>query len=1124
MPLHLHRAARTDLLADELAGLLAVPPSDPFAQEVVVVPARGVERWVTQRLSHRLGTSGAGADGVCAGVRFLTPASLVTMLLGRDRDDPWLPDHLVWSVLATIDEHLDDEWARPLARHLGHGDDSVQGQLRRGRRYSVARRVAGLFHAYAQQRPALLTAWRDERDDDGGGGLLDDDLRWQPPLWRHVVARIGEPPPDERHRTTLERLRRGDDTLDLPDRLSLFGHTRIARTDAELLAALGARRDVHLWLPQPSPALWDTLKPLAASGPVRRRDDRSADEVDHLLLLSLGRDSRELRRTLGGLGAEEAAPGVDPGTPDTWLGWLQADLRANHEPLESDRAARQVADADRSIQVHACHGPARQVEVLREVLVGLLQDDATLEPRDVLVMCPDIETYAPLVQAAFGLHDLNLARPGEPSRSGHPGHDLRVRLADRALTSTNPLLDLAARLVALAGGRVTASQVLDLAALAPVRRRFELDDEDLATLAGWVEQAAVRWGIDERHREAYDLGWLRDNTWALGIDRLLLGVTRAGSAGHAVEGVLPVDDVSSTDIDLAGALAELLDRLTAVIDGLLAATGAQEWIDVLADGIRALADVPLADAWQMAQLDRELGAVVASADADTPLQLTDVRLMLDRSLGGRPTRSSFRTGSLTVCTMTPMRSVPHRVVCLLGLDDGVFPRTPTVDGDDVLARDPFTGERDQRSEDRQLLLDAVLAATDHLVVTYSGADEHTGGERPPAVPLGELVDAARRTATLPEGREVVVRHPLQAYDPRNLTAGSLDAATPFSFDPTALEGARAARSATDPPPLLLPDPLPAAPTGDVLLDDLIRFFDNPARALLRDRLDVLLAREEDDPDDAVPVEVAKGLDEWQVGERLLADALDGVAPQDVLEGERRRGLLPPGQLGEHALQAIVPTVAAVVERAGQLRQGEARSIDITVDLGGDRRLTGTVGGVYDSGQVSAGYSRIGAKPQLRAWITALALAAGAPHRDDGWCAHTVGKARRGGGAEVASYGPVDPEQARGWLRELVDVRDRGLREPVPFAPKTALAYADALLKSSRRSDRSATYAAQRDWEGGKFDGERDDPAVVRLRGPGSTIDDLTGPPLGDEAWSGSGTRLGQYALRVFGPMLTHGKR
>ena len=212
---------------------------------------------------------------------------------------------------------------------------------------------------------------------------------------------------------------------------------------------------------------------------------------------------------------------------------------------------------------------------------------------------------------------------------------------------------------------------------------------------------------------------------------------------HAwIDTTLPLDDVGSNRVELAGQLAEYVDRLQHVVESLTGARPLREWLTALGDGIDLLARVDDDDAWQTSQLQREFGDVLTSAGprADTVMRLPDIRALLDRHLAGRPTRANFRTGTLTVCTMVPMRSVPHRVVCLVGLDDGVFPRLGVVDGDDVLARDPMTGERDIRSEDRQLLLDAIGAATEKLVITYTGANEYSGQERPPAVPLAELLD------------------------------------------------------------------------------------------------------------------------------------------------------------------------------------------------------------------------------------------------------------------------------------------------------------------------------------------------------------------------------------------------
>jgi len=1085
--LHLHRAPRTDQLADALGELLATPLDDPFAEEVVVVPAKGVERWLTQRLSHRLGTGPRGGDGVCAGVRFLSPRSLVSLLLGRERDDEWDPERLVWPLLATIDDSLGDPRFATLATHLGHDRPGLDGELRRNRRYSVAIRLANLFASYAVQRPSLVTAWR-----EGDDGDLADDLRWQAELWRRLLPRVVAPPPDVRHAETVRQLEQGGAGLPLPARLSLFGHTRLPVTEVALLEALGEHRDVHLFLPQPSPALWDDLAGLG--GVVPRDQDASVERVGHPLLASLGRDARELRRLLDGLG-DGVAP-VDVATPDILLGWLQSDLRANHAPTYDERADRRLAEDDRSLQVHACHGPARQVDVLREVLVGLLEDDPTLEPRDILVMCPDIETFAPLISAGFGLS----------TQAGHPAHELRVKLADRALTSTNPLLAVAGTLLELSGGRVTAADVLDLAASEPCRRRFGFTDDDLDRVGRWVARAGVRWGLDEEARAQFQMERFPHNTWRMGLDRILLGVAMSGDDHRHLGRGLPLDDVGSNEIDLAGRLAELVARLDECLTGLAAARTVAEWTERLRDGVRALTDVADDDAWQLPQFERELARAAASShEGELELRLSDMRALLQSRLAGRPTRANFRTGTLTVCTMVPMRSVPHRVVCLVGLDDGVFPRAGAVDGDNVLGRRPLTGERDPRSEDRQLLLDAVMAAGEHLVITYTGANEQSGAKRPPAVPLGEILDAADRTTAELVRDRIETRHPLQPYDARNFERDR-----PFSFDTAALGGARSAWSVRHEPPPLLTGPLKPAPErmrDDVSLQDLKAFLVHPVRAFLRERLDVSTPFAPDDLADAIPVTL-DNLEKWQIGDHLLRELLAGQDPVAVMTAEQLRGTLPPGGLGTAALNEVVAECQKLWANTADVRRGERRSIDVDVDLGDGRRLTGTVPGVYGNRVVSLGYSRLKARQRLQTWVDLLALSASRP--DDHWTAHAIGRERAG--PKRALSGPLD-HSAVDRLRDLLDLRDRGLRAPLPVPIASGAAWAEAHARQLMGQDLSPVDAARREWETDPHNqfgitGEDDDAYHRRVYGPSAPIEAVLDAGLDELAW------------RIWEPLLT----
>ncbi len=1147
----MHRSERAEALVAPLAAVLAEAPEDPFTPDVVAVPTRGVERWLAQRLSHHLGAG--ETSGICANVDFRGPRRLVEQVVADltdldPDDDPWRPERLAWSVLEVLDAHLAEPWAAPLARYVGDPGDEV----RRGRRLTLARRLADLLVDYARQRPEVVLAWSAPSPKTGD---TPDDLAWQPELWRRLVDRVPATDPARRVEDAVAALRADPAAVDLPPRLSVFGPTRLPEDELRVLHALAEHRDVHLWLVHPSPALWEKVAafdggPAASldAAPDDRPDDagtrRRADLptlARHPFLASTGRDAVELQLRLAGSAPVETHHAAAP-TPPTLLGALQSALRTD----EPD-GAHVLHPADRSVQVLACHGRARQVEVLRETLVGLFSADPTLQARDVIVLCPDVETFAPLVTATFG------AVP-ELGDDAHPGQRLRVSLADRGAGTTNPVLALLATLLRLADGRVTASEVLDLAASAPVRRRFRFSDDDVDRLRQWAVEAGVHWGEDGARRARFDINEsVRQGTWDAALDRLLLGAAMADEDARFVGPALPLDDVGSTDVDLAGRLAELVARLTETLRALDGVHPLAHWLDALDRALTLLAEAPPTEAWQIGSARRVLGDVRAAgaAHGGVALRLADVRALLDDRLAGRPTRAGFRTGALTVCSLEPMRSVPHRVVCLLGLDDGVFPRTAAPAGDDLLARNPEIGERDARSEDRQIFLDAVAAAGDHLVVVHTGADERTGAARPPAVPVAELLDALDRAARTPDGRpvreHVVVQHPLQTVDERNFTPGALGALdargapAPFSHDDAALAGARALHGERRPVGALVGAPLdlpadatgpgevpgPSGATADVELDDLVRLLENAPRWFAQHTLDVGLVLEEDDVEDRLPLALT-GLAGWGVGDRVLRAALAGVDPNRAMQAEWRRGQVPPRELGRSALQEVVRSVGplrvAAVEAAreadvaagrpvSQDVLSSAETVDVRALLPDGRTLVGSVPGVHGARVVRTEYSRLGPKHRLRAWVQALALTASDPGRP--WDAVAIGRASRGPGVAWSTLTPPDRETASRVLADLVALRDEAAREPLPLLPEVSLRYAE---ERSTSDARDALMRAGWAWNKGF---ERKDPYVVLAWGQDPALPDVAG--LATTADLGrfpdDPTRLGALARRVWEPLL-----
>ena len=1098
--LHVHRSNRADGLVEALRALLAAPADDPFVPEVVAVPTRGMERWITQQLSARL--------GVCANVEFPTPRRLVGAAVaaatGVDPEtDPWLPERAVWPLLQVVDECLSEPWMQLLAAHLG-GPAEQADPLKRARRFATVRHLAELFDGYALHRPDTVRAWAASEEAANE--------EWQGRLWRCLRARIGEPGPAERLERACRVLAAEPEVVDLPAQVSIFGLTRLPAGYRDILEAVAARRDLHLFLLHPSPALWDKVGEVSVPRVVNRKEDPTADLPANRLLASWGRDAREMQVVL------QSAEHVDHQHPvdeqvETLLGRIQGDVRADAMPT-GDAVLGAV---DRSIEIHACHGRARQVEVLRDAILHLLRDDRTLEPRDVIVMCPDIETFAPLIHATFGA-----AAPdedGEPTGAAAP--DLRVRLADRAVRQTNPVLGVIAALLDLADDRVTASQVLDLAGHEPVRRRFGLDDEDLARLEEWVSESGIRWGLDARRREAFKLQRVAQGTWAAGLQRVLVGVTMTEDERRLVDDVLPLDDVDSGAIELAGRLAELVDRLDDTLTTLNGSKSVAEWTTAIGRAADRLTDTTDREAWQRHELDRLLNALDedARASAGLTLALSEVRALLHERLQGRPTRANFRTGHLTFCTLMPMRSVPHRVVCLLGLDDGVFPRNAPRDGDDLRLAHPYVGERDPRSEDRQLLLDALMAAGDKLLIPYTGRDERTNAKRPPAVPVGELLDMVDRSVRDTDGTRprhaIVVHHPLQPFDPKNFTPGALAGPEPWSFDRITLDGARHLIAERPSPPPFLTTPLPPTRSPAVELDDLVRFVQHPIRAFLRQRLGVTLGDWSTEIDDGLPV-VLDSLEEWGVGQRMLDASLEGCDARAICLAEMRRGHLPPGVLGKPVVDEIFPMARRIAIEAERLAgSGPAASVDVRLDLPDGRALTGTVGGVRgDAVQVTT-FSKVSAKHRLAAWVRVLALTAARPER--AWTAATVGRGPEDG-ITVARIRPLG-ESAIGHLATLVDLHDRGMREPVPLAAKTSAAYARA-----RTFGGDAERAARKEWETDRYPREDDDAEHVLAFGGRLPFEDLTAfPPRDDEGGLGwddaEASRFGRLAMRLWAPLL-----
>ena len=1074
MTLFVHHGPHLAALADELVGHLAEPPDDPFEPIVVAVPTAGVRDWLGRRLAERL--------GVTANIRMPFPGRFLAAALGTPLDaaDPWHVERLTWAVLDVLDAGAVDVpgWSRA-------------SRPSQSRRFAVARRLADLFDRYATIRPQVLQQWTAGAVGDGtmraagvggGGGDdgdiavvggLDPTMAWQFHLWRAVRAHVGTPSPAERLPELVDQLRRGVIEPALPMTIAMFGLGVIAPAQLDVVTALAAVRDVRMSVVDPSPARWHRTTPLAQGRLVTRRrfDEGSPAPTDgHSLLRSWGRLGIETAALLGGAATDGAVVAAAPDSPDAQPATLLAHLQRD---IQLDRPPTPYGTPDASIQVHACHGVTRQLEVLRDVLGHLFVSDPTLEPRDVLVVCPDLGRFEPFAKAVF-------ARGSLP---------VPLAVSDLSLGTENPVAAAMATIVRTVADRCTAVDVLAIAALEPVRQRLGIGTDDLAQFATWADRLGTSWGLDAAHRSNWIDIDIPSGTWDASLRSLLAGAAMPAPEPRSVfNSVLPYDDIGTDTLPSAGRLAELIARLRRCRDELASARSVAGWCDVLVELLGLLCATDPDDAWQMAEVLHAIDRVRGESQRDgvgslVTLERSDVLALVDQLVAGSPGRLSLRSGRVTMTGMVPVRNVPARVVCLLGFDEASL-RPPGVDGDDVLALRPCVGERDRRAEQRQLVLDALMAAGDHFVVVCDGNDITTNRRLRFPVQLAELLDVVDATLGDPLGRGIVVHHPLRAFDDRNFTPGGVTTARDvvFGFDDTMRAAAEARRVAHDggaaPTPLRwsIAGPVPTA----VTLAQLTEACTRPARTLVRDGLDVRLPGEVERQDANIPLSVSP-LESASLGQRLLHHYRDAAAQPEMAgtawdaiaragvdkwtRSEALRAGVPPRQLIHQSLDAVRRDVDQLVAAAAACVPGVSEddivgagaSIDVDVvlryagravgtaagesppRLAGELRLTDVVAGVAGSTICRVSYRR----PKSRVIVGAaldLAAAVVATGRHD-WQALTVTRGASGSNAplcQVLHVAAGDPfAAAMSLLETAAELRVAALTGAVPLFEETS---------------------------------------------------------------------------------------
>ncbi|CAE6774066.1 exodeoxyribonuclease V subunit gamma [Paraburkholderia nemoris] len=960
---------RSERLRDLLVEWMRRNPLAPLENETILVQSNGIAQWLKLALAadHDPVTHSGGC-GVAAALEISLPSTFIWQayraVLGKTsvaEVSPFDRSRLVWRLMRLLPAVIDRPAFVPLYRFIQHDND-------RRKRFQLAERIADLFDQYQMYRSDWLDCWA--KGDDivvdarGEAHSLPDEQLWQAGLWRELVADVARSASDATERELMSNggraavheafLARVDAWNSearppgLPRRVIVFGISSLPRQSLEALAAIARWTQVLMCVPNPCAHYWADIVPdkdllRAQHARQERREGApsalAAEQLHlhaHPLLASWGKQGRDFIGLLDEFDSAEQRERYRPQfagigqridlfeerEPSTLLQQLQddiCDLRPLHETQEEWPPVDPAADE--SIRFHIAHSAQREVEILHDQLLAAFNADPTLRPRDIIVMVPDIDTYAPHVQAVFGLVDRDDPRY------------IPFSVADRGQRKADPLVGALEMLLGLQYSRVSVSDVLDLLDVPALRRRFGLDEHDLPTLRAWMRGANIRWGLHAGHRASLELpqdeNAAAPHTWMFGLRRMLLGYA-VGSEAAAWSGIEPFGEVGGLDAALLGPLVRLIDELEQAWRTMSEPATPVIWCDRL----RALKqaffkDEDGDDAYTLSRLDTILHSWLGAceeAGLSEPLPLSVVADYWLEQLDAVALSQRFFAGAVTFATLMPMRAIPFRRVCLLGLNDGDYPRARVPMDFDLMRGFYRPGDRSRREDDRYLLLEALLSARDHLHVSWVGRSINDNGERPASVLVGQLRDhlAAGWQLESADSDErgalvdaLTIVHRLQPFS-REYFAADADDERLFTY---------AAEWRVAPSDIAASQsnaPLDAVVRDEPLsLRDIADFLRNPVKTFLTQRLRVALDVEESAADDQEPFEL-DGLDRWKLQKELIeaqaAEVHDGeddiavAAARDAhLAVIRRRGDVVDGGFGDLVGEQLIEPMEKLVD-------------------------------------------------------------------------------------------------------------------------------------------------------------------------------------------------------------------
>ncbi|MFY4264998.1 exodeoxyribonuclease V subunit gamma [Escherichia coli] len=1018
---------------------------DPFEPEMILVQSTGMAQWLQMTLSQKF--------GIAANIDFPLPASFIWDMFVRvlpeiPKESAFNKQSMSWKLMTLLPQLLEREDFTLLRHYLT--DDSDKRKL-----FQLSSKAADLFDQYLVYRPDWLAQWETGHLVEG----LGEAQAWQAPLWKALVEYTDELGQPRWHRANLYQ--RFIETLEsattcppgLPSRVFICGISALPPVYLQALQALGKHIEIHLLFTNPCRYYWGDIKDPAYLAKLLTRQRRHSFEdrelplfrdsenagqlfnsdgeqdVGNLLLASWGKLGRDYIYLLSDLESSQELDAFVDVTPDNLLHNIQSDIlelenRAvagvNIEEFSRSDNKRPLDPLDSSITFHVCHSPQREVEVLHDRLLAMLEEDPTLTPRDIIVMVADIDSYSPFIQAVFG--------------SAPADRYLPYAISDRRARQSHPVLEAFISLLSLPDSRFVSEDVLALLDVPVLAARFDITEEGLRYLRQWVNESGIRWGIDDDNVRELELPATGQHTWRFGLTRMLLGYAMESAQGEW-QSVLPYDESSGLIAELVGHLASLLMQLNIWRRGLAQERPLEEWLPVCRDMLNAFFLPDAETEAAMTLIEQQWQAIIAEglgAQYGDAVPLSLLRDELAQRLDQERISQRFLAGPVNICTLMPMRSIPFKVVCLLGMNDGVYPRQLAPLGFDLMSQKPKRGDRSRRDDDRYLFLEALISAQQKLYISYIGRSIQDNSERFPSVLVQELIDYIGQSHYLPgdealncdesEARvkaHLTCHHTRMPFDPQNYQPGNLQSYA-REWLPAASQAGKAHSEFVQPLPFTLPETVP--------LETLQRFWAHPVRAFFQMRLQVNFRTEDSEIPDTEPF-ILEGLSRYQINQQLLNALVEQDDAERLFRRFRAAGDLPYGAFGEIFWETQCQEMQQLADRVIACRQpGQSMEIDLACN---GVQITGWLPQVQPDGLLRWRPSLLSVAQGMQLWLEHLVYCASGGNGESRLFLRKDGEWR---------FPPLAAEQALHYLSQLIEGYREGMSVPLLVLPESGGAW------------------------------------------------------------------------------------